>query len=199
MESELPPPLIEWFVTAPESGFDHREVIALAGVSYTTMQNWHRRGFVATSGSATDARRRYRADSLVTIATAARLVDQGIAPSSAFMVAHHVTKALFTFHFDPLRTKDDPNAPWRLDFRELFAATHIVPETIERPEPFVLVMTGSLGEVMNAIAARSGAAHSVLAIGKIWFDLARRAYDLKRDKAENAREANNPGRRVARG
>jgi hypothetical protein len=198
MDSEQhPPPLIEWFVTAPEARFDHREVIVLADVSYTTMQNWHRRGLVATSSSAVDARRRYRAPALVTIATAARLVDQGVAPASAFMVANLVTEELFKNHFQPLITKDDPNA-LRLDFRDFFAATHILPATIEEPEPVVQVMTGSLGEVMNAIAARSGAAHSVLAIGKIWFDLARRAYDLKRAQEENAREANNPGR-VARG
>jgi hypothetical protein len=197
MESEQSPPLIEWFITAPEAVFDHREVSLLADISYTDMQNWRRRNFFANYNSAPDANRRYRAEPLVTIATAARLVEQGVAPASAFLAAHLVNKELWTCHFEPLITKDDPNAPWRLDFRDFFAATHILPETIEQPERVVQIMTGSLILVMEAIAKRSGATHSVLAIGKIWFDLAQRAYDLKRVQAENARKANNPRKRAA--
>jgi hypothetical protein len=114
---------ITWLLSAHEAIFDHREVIVLGDIDYLSMSNWSRRGFCPPLKVPHSDAPVYTGKKLVTIATAARLVEQGLTPSASFEAARLICEKMLTKYRDAV--SDEPTG--MPDWRDYVAVVHAVP------------------------------------------------------------------------
>ena len=173
---------VTWLLSAHEAIFDHREVIVLINIDYNWMNNWSKRGFCpplkVSDGPA------YTGKKLVTVATAARLVEQGLTPSASFATARLICEKMLT------KYRDEPTG--MPDWRDYVAVVHVAPARVTGFRKKVLIDIGPPSEVFAR--PLSLPAYLVVAIGRIWFDIAARAHAGKQEQLTelDGRSNNNP-------
>jgi hypothetical protein len=178
--------LITWFFSSIDSSYDHREVIVLGDVDYMWMSNWAKRGYCPPL-KIPDQGLVYTGKKLVTIAMAARLVEQGLTPSASFDLANFACEFMLKKYEAPA-----PNEPTGMpDFRDFVAVVQLSPERLSGPRRAAWINVGPPAEVFAHLPL-STLAYSVLPIGRIWFAIAERAHLMKQEQAETARKSNNP-------
>lgn len=197
--------LHRWFFYSPEARFEHREVKELAGVSHGTMQNWASRKLIMpveqpepmppsgllTSSVVGGTRRIYNGKLVAQIAIAARLIEQGVAATDGFITACAIMDRAFYDHKD-FRVDNEP--PFTLiDTAAFIAIAHIV--SGNRPGSWsVTVSVGPPDRVLAHVHDEDNPRHAstLVKIGRIWVDLATRAYEMKHQAAEQLARGNNP-------
>jgi hypothetical protein len=166
--------LLAWFVAET---FEHRHLIEITGVSNATMQNWANRRLVEPLDLPDVARRRYSARMLIDVAIAAQLVDLGLTPAASFEAAFAATE-------QTLRLRDGPSEKMsRLssDFRDFFALVHTGIQEAPPHRKTIFVRVGPFKEILKNIAIAP--AYLLVAIGRLWFDAALKAFELKQAEA----------------
>jgi hypothetical protein len=177
---------ITWLLSAHEAIFDHREVIVLVNIDYNWMNNWSKRGFCPPLRVPHSDGPTYTGKKLVTVATAARLVEQGLTPSASFAAARLICERMLTKYRDAV--SDEPSG--MPDWHDYVAVMHVASARVTGFGKRVLIDIGLPFEVFAR--PLSLPAYLVVAIGRIWFDIAARAHACKHELTELHRISNNP-------